>query len=361
MIKKIVTLIAFLLVTLSYSQISFTLTSNVCSGTLKTLTANTGTDVVLSYTWSSTPANSVFSSPNTATTTITFPLAGTFTVNLNVTLSSGSSAYSATVNVFTTPTVSISQTSPTTCIASNYPKYSQPVYLTASGGSGFTYTWNPPTTIAFPNHAIYVRPTVSSCFTVTGFNGPCTASAVSCVSVIPQFSITVSPPSHTICPSYDSLQLNVTSISTVAVLPITNYVWYDPTPNSISNPFNPTVTVSPSVTCTYTVEVYDNTACVSSPAFANVTVASCVGLHPNFLDDNDVLIYPNPFNNQLTLNTNTNDLKKLVVTNSLGKIVYTMEFYKNDLTINLPQLVSGAYVAEIYINNKPSFRTKLVK
>ncbi len=359
--KKVALLIICLFVSISYSQVSFTLSNNACSGTSKTLTAATGTDVVLSYTWSSTPAIPVFSSPNTASTAITFPSSGTFTINLNVSLASGSDSYSTIVNVAASPTILVTQSSPTTCVASNYPKYSQPVYLSPIGAS--SYIWNPYISYTGPPNpsAIYVRPPVSTCYTVTGIIGNCTASAVICVSVIPQYSIAVSLASRTICPSYDSLQLNVIAISTLAVLPITNYVWYDPIPPSISNPFNPTVTVSPSVSCTYTVEVYDTRACVSLPAFANVSVASCVGIHSNSLDNTSVLIYPNPFTNQLSLNTNTNDLKKLIITNLLGQTVYQTEFYQNDLTLDLQQLHSGAYVAELYLNNKINFRTKLIK
>ncbi len=356
--QKIVVLIAFLYVSLSYSQITFTLNSNVCSGTSKTLTANTGTDVALSYTWSSTPLSPIFSSPNTQTTTITFPSSGTFTINLNVTLTSTSGSYSTIVNATPSPTISVTQSSPTTCIASNYPTYSQPVYLSASGAS--SYTWNPYIYSSYPTTgSVYARPSISTCYTVSGNNGNCISSAVTCVSVIPQYSFAVSPQSATLCVS-DSLLLSVTNISTLAVLPIQNYTWYDPTPPSYTNPYTASITIWPSISCTYTVEIYDSLACVSLPALANITVANCTGIHSNSLNNN-LSVYPNPFINQLTLNTSTTQLKKLIITNLLEQTIYTTQFYQNNLIIDLPQISSGTYIVALYINSQLSYRGKLIK
>ena len=62
--KKVAVLIALLFVSISFSQTSFTINSSVCSGISNLLTANTGTDVAISYTWSSTPITASLSSPN---------------------------------------------------------------------------------------------------------------------------------------------------------------------------------------------------------------------------------------------------------------------------------------------------------
>ncbi len=85
---------------------------------------------------------------------------------------------------------------------------------------------------------------------------------------------------------------------------------------------------------------------------------------PKTLPNNNFGIYPNPFNNQLTINTTTTDpstLKKLVLTNMLGQVVYQTEFYSNNITLDLPQLFGGAYIAELYLNNQFNFRAKLIK
>ena len=45
----------------------------------------------------------------------------------------------------------------------------------------------------------------------------------------------------------------------------------------------------------------------------------------------------------------------------LGQNVFQTEFYENNITIDLPQLFGGAYIAELYMNNQFDFRTKLIK
>ncbi len=360
--KRVTILIAFLIVKLSYSQITFTLNSNGCSGTSTTLTANTGTDVVLSYTWASSPATLVFSSPNSPTTAVNFPSTGSFTVNLNVTLASGTGSYSNAVNVASSPTISVTQTSATTCIASNFPKYSHPVFLTASGGSA-SYSWTPyyPTIGINTLSSIFVRPPVTTCYTVSSIVGSCTGFAVSCVSVIPQFSIAVSPPSSTVCLN-DSLHLTVSNISTLAVLPIQNYIWYDPVPLSVINPYLNSVTVYPNVNCTYTVELFDNNACASLPALVNVIVASCTGIYFNSIDNQSVLVYPNPANEILNIECGTlNDNAKIEIINSLGQVVYQSTITNPQSQINIEHISKGIYLIQIENKSKVVARSKLIK
>ncbi len=74
-----------------------------------------------------------------------------------------------------------------------------------------------------------------------------------------------------------------------------------------------------------------------------------------------VKVYPNPFSNQLTINTTSNELKKLIITNPLGQQVYQTTFNQNNITLDLPQLQSGAYIATLYLNNQFNYRAKLIK
>ncbi|MBA2611182.1 MAG: T9SS type A sorting domain-containing protein [Bacteroidetes bacterium] len=78
----------------------------------------------------------------------------------------------------------------------------------------------------------------------------------------------------------------------------------------------------------------------------------------------DFSIYPNPFSDKITINTSTTDpttLKKITLINMLGQKVFYLEFYQNNISIDLPQLLDGTYIAELYLNNQLSFRTKLLK
>jgi hypothetical protein len=102
--------------------------------------------------------------------------------------------------------------------------------------------------------------------------------------------------------------------------------------------------------------------------YLNPTYNSCfaiqctgVGISKQNVKNEELKIYPNPFNRNFSINTTTNELKKLVITNTLGQTIYTAEFYQSNYTLDLPQIPSGAYIATLYLNNQINFRTKLIK
>ncbi len=136
-------------------------------------------------------------------------------------------------------------------------------------------------------------------------------------------------------------------------------------------PANGTVSISLPLTVTNTNPLLQNANCThwySSVKFKliNPSIATSFPSFPvqsgltKFKTNDEFKLYPNPFTNQLTLNTNLNELKKLIITNLLGQTVYQTEFYQNSITIDLPQLPNGAYFAEI-INNGLCYRYKLIK
>ena len=92
----------------------------------------------------------------------------------------------------------------------------------------------------------------------------------------------------------------------------------------------------------------------------NVVAGNTTTFH-KYLNLINYSIYPNPFINELTLNVNSQELKKLILKNLLGQTVYQTEFYKSNVTLELPTIAVGAYIAEIYLNNQLNFRTKLIK
>jgi gliding motility-associated-like protein len=244
--------------------------SAVCTGFTSTLNATGAT----SYTWSG----------STLTTSIVQPSIsvgpGTYTVFGGTGV--GCSSYSVvTINLAPPLNVQVTQSSFTTCMASNYPQFSKPITLNATGAS--IYNWsqcNPTYMTICIGPTITVRPPTSTCYTVTGSTAVCSGSAVVCVTVIPQFTMAVTPTQPIICLG-DSIKLRTTNIGTLAVLPIptatnTNgYVWTEPAnspPPSLDNPLSGTVTAYPLNTCTYTFEIYDARACVSLPRLVTVTV-----------------------------------------------------------------------------------------
>lgn len=245
--------------------------SAVCTGFNSTVTASGAT----SYTWTG----------STFTTSIIQPSIsvgpGTYTVFGGS--GAGCNSFSViTINLAPPLNIQVTQSSFTTCMASNYPQFSKPISLNATGGS--IYNWSPCNTTYMTiciGPTVTVRPPTSTCYTVTGSTAVCSGSAVVCVTVVPQFTMAVTPIQPIICLG-DSIVLKTTNISTLAVLPIpaatptsNGYVWTEPAnapPPSLDNPLAGTVTAYPLNTCTYTFEIYDSRQCVSLPRLITVTV-----------------------------------------------------------------------------------------
>jgi gliding motility-associated-like protein len=239
--------------------------SAVCPGYSSTLIA-TGAN---SYVWTGSTMTPI-SQPSIAVGP------GTYTVVGSV----GASCNSQSVITITNApplNINISQSSNTTCIANNNPKFSKPVTLTASGAS--TYNWFPCDqyiSICI-GPVVNVRPPTSTCYTVNGNTSVCSGTAAICVTVTPQFTVGVTPPLPVMCQD-DSLRLCVTQVGTLGIAPY-NYVWTEPAntpPPSIDNAYASCVRAFPSNTIssgiTYTTEVYDARGCVSMPRLVTVTV-----------------------------------------------------------------------------------------
>jgi gliding motility-associated-like protein len=245
----------------------------VCPGFNSTLTAFGAT----SYTWYANPN----ANPPPAFTVVAQQSVavgpGTYTV---LGSNGGTCIKDNTITITIAPPLNIKATSssPTTCIANNFPKFSQPLTLNASGAG--SYVWQPYN----PAHMTYslgptttVRPPASTCYTVTGYTSICSGTAVVCVTVIPQFSMNVTPPLPAICVG-DSVKLSVVNIATANIVGPTSaftYSWTeneDAPPISMSSYLTPTTMIFPQNTTTYTVQVRDARKCASLPKLVTVTV-----------------------------------------------------------------------------------------
>lgn len=234
---------------------------SVCAGFSSTLTAPSASG----YTWTGASLGGPVNQPSIAV--------GPGIYSYTASNGAGCDAVgSITIYTLAPLVIGVVQSSPTTCIASNYPKYSHAVTFTASGASNYVWSVYVPSIVTNSlGPTISVRPPTSTQYTVTGNTSTCSGTAVVTVTVIPQFTMSVIPKQPIICLG-DSIKLYVASVGTLATLPIINYVWYDPQAPSLDNPFNPTVTAYPSSTDTYSVEIYDSKACVSLPRLVTVTV-----------------------------------------------------------------------------------------
>lgn len=238
----------------------------VCAGFTSTITAFGAN----SYTWSGTTFSNAIAQQSISVGPGTYTVIG----------SNGGGCISQSVTtIFSAPplTITVSQSSQTTCIANNSPKYSKPIQLGAQGAS--SYVWFPYN----PNNMTYslgpsttVRPPSTTQYTITGSTSICSGQTVITVQVIPQFTMNVIPPLPAMCLG-DSLKMSIVNIHTLAVGPVSafTYSWTEAAnapPISISNNLTPTVMVFPQNTTTYSVEVFDSRQCVSLPRLVTVTV-----------------------------------------------------------------------------------------
>jgi gliding motility-associated-like protein len=200
---------------------------------------------------------------NPATTTI-------YTVNVSNNFGcNGSTTTTVTVNPL--PVVNVSPPA-IICIG-------QSVTLTANGGS--TYNWIPSTGGTLTGNSNTVSPTTTTTYnlTVTDANS-CSNTASTSVTVNPLPVVTISPPIG-FCQG-NSIQLTAGGG--------VNYVW---NPGGLSGP---TITVSPSTTTTYNVDVIDINGCTGNNsvvvtiftapmAYAGPDLNICIGettqLHPS--------------------------------------------------------------------------------
>jgi hypothetical protein len=234
-----------------------------------------------------------------------------------------------TVSVNAIPTVSV--TSGAVCAGNSYT-------MVASGAGSYTYTGG----------SAVVTPTANTSYSVTGTSAfGCVASntAVSTVTVNANPSVVASTSNTLIC-SGESVVLTASTSAT-------SYTW-----NTGATTMS--VSVSPTVTSTYTVNVSNAAACVASSTVL-ITVNACVGI--NEILANSISVYPNPNNGILNINL-TSELSKnssLEIYDALGKLVSKHTLANELNTLNISALTNGVYTFKVLNNSKLVKIGKLVK
>ncbi len=237
---------------------------------------------------------------------------------------------SVTVTVGSIPTISV--TSGAICAGSSYT-------MVASGAGTYTYSGG----------SAVVTPTANTSYSVTGTStlgcvGSNTAvSSVTVNAVSP--SVTSSTSNSIIC----SGESAILTASTAA----TSYTW-----NTGATTMS--VSVTPTITSTYTVNVSNGTACIATSTVM-VTVNACTGI--NEAVANSISVYPNPNNGVINIIL-TSELSKnslLEVYDALGKLVVKQAMVNELNTINISNLENGIYVFKVINNTNTVKIGKLIK
>lgn len=279
----------------------------VCSGNSVTLLAN-GADT---YTWSNSVVNSsVTVSPITLTV---------YSVTGSNSLTGCTDSKSYTVNVLSSPSLSISASAASICFGNS-------TTINANGAS--TYTWNTSSNAS----SINVSPTVTTVYSVVGSSSNnCTSTGTISITVnaLPTVSLTVGSP--TICAGTGSIALTGSpaggAYSGAAVsgslLSIAN-----------AGTFTPMYTFTNS-----------STGC-SNSATTTVIVANCTGINES-AKTTGLVVYPNPNNGSFIIQTDNFETKTIEILDVTGRVVYSEVSNSNKLNVNINELANGMYQVRV--------------
>jgi hypothetical protein len=298
--------------------------SSICSGQSVSLSvsgANT-------YTWNTgSNATTIIVTPNSNST---YSVVGTNT------LTGCSSSASLNLSVNSSPNVINYANPPVICLGSS-------AILTAFGA--VSYSWSS----GQQGNSITVSPSVSTSYSVIGTNNyGCTSNAVQLIQVNPLPTLTVvsAMPSSTIC-NGDLDTLNASGAN--------SYTWT----YSQNTLLGSQIIVTPSVTTNYTVMGKDNNGCTSQTTFV-LNVNGCTGLNHLLGTNNEIAVFPNPFQNVFLISTGSYELKTIVITDINGRVILDMITKEEQLLMNTRYYALGIYYVKISSETQSQF-FKMIK
>jgi serine protease len=290
-------------------------TSSMCAGGSSTINATGYT----TYTWN--PGN--LSGPSQ----VLSPAANQiYTVQGKLGNCNGTSTAVITVTNF--PVVTITGGT-FVCVGKN-------ITLTANGAMSYTWTAGPMT------NTNTVSPPSNATFVVTGANSNCTSTAAISVSVNPNPTLAVSSSSNPICIG-DAVNITASGANT--------YTWNG------GSQFNP-IFVTPTITTQYTVTGAVN-GCTSTAVF-EMTVNACPnGVQTQKLSNNELLIFPNPSTDMITISYNGKKFDYTMYDN-VGRLICSEKNVMNNAKIKVNEYAKGVYYIEV-VSDGEKTRRKLIK
>jgi hypothetical protein len=266
------------------------------------------------------------------------------------TYSGGSAVVSPTANT----SYSITGTSSVGCVSSNtavatVTVNALPTVTANSGticsGSSFTITGSGASTYSYSSGSV-VSPTATATYTVSGTSTlGCVGSAVSSVTVNPSPLVSATSSSSLICVGQSAILTASTSATT--------YTWN-------TGATTATISVSPTVTSTYTVSSVGTNGCVGN-GNVTVNVSACTGI--NEAVANSISVYPNPTSGLVNVIL-TSELSKnstIEVYDAIGKLVVKQVLTSEANAVNISNLTNGIYTFKVLNNSNVIKIGKIVK
>ncbi len=205
---------------------------------------------------------------------------------------------------------------------------------TLNGNGATNYTWSPANSIA-PNPytaTVVASPTSNTTYTVTGSIPGCPNISTFTInlSITPGPTLIVTP----------SQTVNAGTVVNLGASGAFSYSW------SPGGSNNNNILVSPTVTTVYTVTGVNNYSCTSSVT-TTITIGS-VGLNTINLDDEDLLLFPNPNNGQITISCEKNyDNFLFEIFDTNGKLVFKSTLTKQESLLDIKHLSNGIFEYKI--------------
>ena len=294
---------------------SNTAVSSVTVNALPTVSVTSGS-ICASQAFTITPSGAstytYSSGSNIVTTNTIVNVTGTSSLGC---VSSNTAVSSVTVN--TLPTVSV--TSGAICAGQSFT-------IIPSGASSYSYSSG--SNVVTTNTTVNVIGTSSL---------GCASSntAISSVTVYALPTMSINSTSSLICVG-ESATLSVSGANT--------YTWS-------TTQISLTISVSPSITTTYTVNGTDNNGC-GNFAVISQSVSACLGIETLASSaSTNISVYPNPNNGDFTIETEQET--NISITNTLGEIILTQKLQQGKNEINVSNQPSGIYFIK---NNNRTFK-----
>ncbi len=216
---------------------------------------------------------------------------------------------------------------------------------TICSGSSFTISGSGASTYSYSSGSV-VSPTATATYTVTGTNTlGCIGSALSSVAVNALPVVSAIASNTLIC-------LGGTAILTASTTAM-SYTW-----NTGATTIS--VSVSPTVSSTYTVNVSNAAACQASSTVV-VNVIPCTSIYEFF--ENSISLYPNPNNGLINISL-TSELAQhssLEIYDAIGKLIIKQVLANELNAINISNLNNGIYLFKVLNNSSIIKIGKLIK